>query len=283
MVKNLARLSVFVVLVLTISSAKADSFFAKIRGNACENVTLNETRSTTRYKAYDKAALQAVKSSSLRNQLSTLDEHTFNVLAYRLADKALNDVTIITTKDDEEKICVEISGVLDNQKTKEIIGNFQDKGFNPQNVAQIAEDINTLLPKSIYETDENLPLLFIKNLEYYNHTETAQFTALIKEKIAFEPRVLITDKQELADYFIKPKLMRSQMEKITDDKLRFSMSAKIEVTKIDETVVLSEVQNRYIIIEQKQNPQEIAHKLLQKLLEDCLQKMSKRINGLQKY
>ena len=124
-----------------------------VRGTACADVSAEQTRSEIRYRAYDKAVLLAVKNSPyVRQEAASMDDYGYNVLAYRLADKALNDITVITVRDDNEKICLEVSGELDQEKTNAVLRTKQPE-FNPANVAQIAEKIKRELPKSMYETD----------------------------------------------------------------------------------------------------------------------------------
>ena len=140
-----------------------------------------------------------------------------------------------------------------------------------------------MLPESTEENETAIPLLYIKNAEFYNHTTTAAYTEKLAEKLSFEPRVLVTENEELADYFIVPKLLQAKLEKIDKDNSRFSMSAVVELQKAGGIVVDSEQQNRYIIISQEENTQEIAQKLMVKLFEDALEVMSGKLNTLLKY
>lgn len=279
----LIKLSVLGMLINTISQAKADSFFIEVRGTACSEINEEQTRSEIRYKAYDKAVLMAVKKCpEVKAVAQNMDDHSYNILAYRIADKALNDVTVITVQDDNEKICLEISGKLAKEQIAEIASTEKLPAFNEDKVEKIAQQVNTVLPKSMYETDSTLPLLYIKEMEYYNGKTTSNFTAKISEQLSFEPRVLVTESQELADYFIAPKLVLSKIEPINETNSRYSMSVMVELRKNDGTLVDSETQNRYIIISKEQNTQEIAHKLIEKLLEDSINALSGKLNSLLK-
>jgi hypothetical protein len=117
-------------------------------------------------------------------------------------------------------------------------------------------------------------------MEYYNQSKSSQYTSIIAEKISLEPRVLVTENKELADYILQPKLILSKMEKINNENSKYSMSVVIEVQKVNGEIVVSQQQNRYIIIENKQDKQEIAHKLLTKLLDEALKNISVKINKL---
>lgn len=279
----LIKLSVLVVLINAIGGAKAGSFFVDVRATACSEINDEQTRSEIRYKAYDKAVLMAVKKCpEVKAVAQNMDDHSYNILAYRIADKALNDVTVITVQDDSEKICLEISGKLAKEKIAEIATTEKLPQFNENKVEKIAQQVNTILPKSMYETDSTHPLLYIKEMEYYNGKTSSVFTAKIAEQLSFEPRVLVTESQELADYFIAPKLVLSKIEPINETNSRYSMSVMIELRKNDGTLVDSETQNRYIIINKEQNTQEIAHKLIEKLLEDGIKALSGKLNSLLK-
>ncbi len=283
MIKKLVWLFVLILLMVKNGNAKIDSLFLPVKGNACANITSDKTRASIRYGAYDRATLSAVKASAyLQKHGASLDDYNYNLIAYRLVDKALHDITVITIRDDNEKICLEISGKLDKAKADEIVQN-KAKPLDEAAVKNIAARVNNTLPKSIYETDETIPLLYIDNLRYYNGTETAFFTPYIAEYLAFEPRVLVTETKELADYLLVPKLLLSQIELVDEKNSRYSMSVVLEVRKSTGELVDSEQQNRYIIIENTQNMQEIASKLLQKLLKDTINTLSGKLNRLLKY
>ncbi len=284
MIKTLIKLSVGVVLISFVSTVRADSFLLPVKSAVCQNVAAGKSPSDTRFEAYDKAAFMAVKTSEyMQKNASGLDDHSYGVLAYKLADKALNDVSIITVRDDEERICLEFSGYLDTQKADAIRQEKAENTFAVQNVKKIAREVTALLPKSIEEDDGAIPLIYIKDVEFYNHETTSAYTAKLAQKLSFEPKVLVTESKELADYFIVPKLLQSKMEKIDGKNSRYSMSVAIELQKTNGIVVDTEQQNRYIIISEEQNRQDIAQKLMAKLLEDALEAMAGKLNTLLKY
>lgn len=281
MVRKPILLSVLTVLISLIDTTKADSFLLPIKSSVCMDVTIGKTRSDIRFEAYDKAAFVAVKSSAyMKQKANTLEDHSYDVFAYRVADGALNDISLITLRDDEEKICLEFSGVLNTKRADEIFMNSDTTSIEPNSVRKIAHKVNSLLPKSLYETDSTIPLIYIKDVEFFNNTATPAYTTKIAQQLSFEPRVLVTENKELADYYIVPKVLLAKSEKIDDKHSRFSMSVTVELQKINGVVVDKEEQNRYIIISDEQNTQEIAQKLLIKLLEDAISAMSRQLNSL---
>lgn len=281
--KKFIKLSVWVAVANVAIAVRADSFLLPVKSSVCTEITQDKTRSEIRYQTYDKAAFMAVKTSSYMQQhASKLDDHSYNLLSYKLVDKALNDVSLTTLKDDDEKICLEFTGNLDTQKADKLLASEGNKGFNPENVKEIAQEITANLPKSLYETNETIPLLYIKELEFNNHTTTNKYTDILTQKLSFEPRVLITESSDLADYFLVPKLLLAKVEKIDDENSKFSMSVCIELQNTAGVLIDSKQQNRYIIISNKKNIQEIAQKILIKLLEDATDNLTGQLNNLLK-
>jgi hypothetical protein len=117
-------------------------------------------------------------------------------------------------------------------------------------------------------------------MEYYNHTKTSAYTGKINEQLSLEPNIITTDNEELADFYLVPKLLLSKIERINSENSRYSMSVALELWAKGGVLINTERQNRYIIIENSQNPQEIAKKLLLKLLEDAVNNLSLKIKNL---
>lgn len=280
MMKKIKKLSVLI-FVIYAKMSYADSFLLPVNSTACTEITKQYTRAEIRYQTYDKASLLAIKSSPyIQDILQKYDDHNYNVIAYRLADKALINVNVKTKQDNHEKICLDLSASIDKRTVDVIIKNENIKPFAPQNVEKIVENVNQEIQKTLYEVDNTIPLIYINDMEYYNQSKSSQYTSIIAEKISLEPRVLVTENKELADYILQPKLILSKMEKINNENSKYSMSVVIEVQKVNGEIVVSQQQNRYIIIENKQDKQEIAHKLLTKLLDEALKNISVKINKL---
>ena len=127
--------------------------------------------------------------------------------------------------------------------------------------------------------DHIIPLIYVGNMEYYNRTETSAYTRQICEQLALEPKIIVTDDENLADYYIKPKLLQSKMEQINTENSRYSMSVALELWSKGGILINSEQQNRYIIIENSQNAQEIAQKLLTRLLKEAVNNMLLKIKN----
>jgi len=129
--------------------------------------------------------------------------------------------------------------------------------------------------------DQIIPLIFIKDMEYYNRTTTAAYTSKIAEQLSLEPDVIITEDESMADYYLQPKLELSKIERINYESSRFSMSVAVELWAKGGVLIDSEHQNRYIIIKSDENPQEIAKKMLLKLLSEAINNIVLKIKNNQ--
>ncbi len=131
--------------------------------------------------------------------------------------------------------------------------------------------------KDIYQKESKLisrdyiiPMIYVEEMEYYNGKKSPAYTQKIIRKLALEPSVIIVDKKDLADYFLIPKLKKSKIESINRENSRYSMSIALELWSKGGVLINTEHQNRYIIIKKSQDPQEIAKKLLSKLLDEAV-------------
>jgi len=129
--------------------------------------------------------------------------------------------------------------------------------------------------------DHIIPLIYIDNMEYYNNKTTNAYTQKIAEQLSLEPKLIVTEDKSLADYFLKPKLIQSKIEPINSENSRYSMSVVVELWAKGGILIEKEQQNRYIIIEHSQNPQKIAKKLLNKLLEEAISNFILKIKNNQ--
>ena len=280
MIKSYLKLSFLFLLVVKPSIAE-DSFSLNIKANACSKIEGTQTKYDAKFKASDKAILLAVKNSSyIKSKNLTINDYDYTLLSYKIADRALINPTMSTTLETKDKVCMEVTGLLDKKKTDEILKDYGYKELKEDKIKEIVEDINQNLPKSIYEADDKIPLLYIKDLEFYTNKTTTNYTNTILEELSFVPRILVTDKEDLADFYIVPKMLQSSIDVIDDKNSRFSMSVKVEIRSPDNTLVQDVTKNRYIIIENTEDNQQMAQKMLNKLLKEALSSLKDKLSIL---
>lgn len=274
MLQKILKLSAFCLCMFCYSYSNADSFFEPVKATVCEEVTPDTNKTDVRYNAYDKAILQAIKNNQyIKNKASDLDDHQYNIIAYKISDTVLSDVDIKTIEDNDEKVCVELFGIINKKEVDEI---FADSfGKKTKSIEEIAEEIKEKMPNSSIT-----PLIYINDVLYYNNTKSGAYTQKIAEFISLEPNVLVSDNQELSDYIIQPRMTLSKLEKLDEKNSRYSMSVVVEVKKQDGSIIATKQKNRYIIIDNSDNKQDVAGKLLLKLIKEGIKDLSPIINNL---
>lgn len=140
-------------------------------------------------------------------------------------------------------------------------------------------DSFSLSEKETAPADHIIPLIYIDNIKFYNGSSSAAYTKKIAEQLAFEPKIIITEEEQMADYILIPKLLQSRIEPISAENSRYSMSIALELWSKGGILIDSIRQNRYIIIENMQNQQQIAQKLLIRLLTETVSVLSLKIKN----
>lgn len=275
------KLSAVVLFMLISIVSKADSFFLPIKSDVCINNNNNEEKQDLIFKLNDKAALVAVKSSDyVKNKALSYNDYEYTLIAYKIVDNALNDTSHEITKENENKICLSFNASLDKQKADKLFENFKKSNIDKTKIKEIANNINQTLPKSIYENNIRTPLIYIDDLEFYNNTKTPKYKDHIKEQLIFEPSILITEKKDLADFYLNSKVVKSSIDKIDEKNSKFSMAVELKINNSENKEILKETKKRYIIIDNSLKNQEIAHKMLIKLLNEALSSLKDKINLL---
>lgn len=276
------KLSVFVSLLFFISAANAGSFLLPVKALSCTEKNKAKTSAEMYAEAYDKAALVAIKSSTYMEQKGLeLDDHGYNELAYRLIDKALKNVFVATTSENENKICLELNAEIDTLKADEIVATHNVKVLSSENIEEIVKEVNILYPDKAGNSDNLKPLIYIDNMIYFNGKKSSRFKEDIREYLSFKSEILITDKKELADYILQPHLLHSSINKIDEDKGRYNMSLAVEIQDMYGNIISSDRQNRYIIINKGEDTQQLAYKMMLKLLKEALSNLSNTFKNLQ--
>ncbi len=272
MVINKFCLIVFFVLLNT-HIVLADGEYFDISSDACETVMNGESKSSTRLRASDKATFMAVKKLE---QLKTIDEnlsdHDFNVLVYRFVDEYIEDLSVSTTADEENKICVTVNGKILADNINSVKVEFEQNKKEPQTdevqeIKKIVEDVNNDL-RVKPENPESLALVHVKQLEYFNGSKSVKYANLLKKHLDNNPYFYLTDDAEIADYVITPKVLKVAVDALDAGNNRLHMALVLEITGIEKEIV-SEYQNRFVLFGAEEDKQQIASRLISKLIEQA--------------
>ncbi len=274
-------LGVVVFTLLLCFEAKADELESlEIKANACEKAFANESLSSARVRAVDKAVFLGIKNlPELESDRMTLNEHDLNVMIYRLVDDFVEDLSSKVLKSEDEKVCVEIKGYINplhiNEVRKEFDLRRQSTDSTEELLEEIAQNVNDAFavhPQNL----EGVALVYVEPLVYYNGKISHKHANNLKEKIKDNPYYFLTDDKELADIKVTPKLLKAKVDALDETHKRFQMVVSLEVSGLkDAPTVIS--QNRFLLFDASEDEQEIAGRLLDKLLEAAGADLIRRI------
>lgn len=242
----------------------------ELQANACEKSIEGESLSSTRTRAADKATFLGIKGlKEIEEDKKRLDEHDLNVMIYRLVDEYVENLNVKTTKQEKDKVCVEVTGLIDPQNIKSVRADFttQASVVSEESAQKAAEDVTkeiAIRPNN----PENLALVFIDQVTYYNGTESPKQTSFLKNLFKDNPYFYLTEDKELADYTIFPKLLKAKVDALDSSHKRLQMVVTLDVSGIEPDIT-SVHQNRFLLFSAEDDEQEIAARLIKKLLDQA--------------
>ena len=270
----IVRLLLFFMLFQTymLDAYANEAEYVDLNSQACEKVMSGESKSSTRLRASDKAVFLAVKKLDQLSELEkTLSDHDLNVLIYRFVDEYIEDLSIKTTEDTADKVCVDVTGriLLNNIQSvkEEYTINHTNPDIKKHEVKQIIEEVKQEL-KIKPDNPESLALVHVKQLEYFNGTKSLKYANLLKQNIDGNPYFYLTEDSEIADYIITPKILKAKVDALDASNKRLHMALVLEITGLEKEIV-SEYQNRFVLFGAEENDQKIASRLISKLIEQA--------------
>ena len=173
MIHQFIKLSVFCFFVIFSKTVNADSFFY-LRSQVCEKNLEGYTKAELRSKALDEASFNAVKNYIVAtDEYKNIDDYVFDSVSYQIADNLLKDVSLLTIKEDETEICIEMNAKINTDEFNLFMKQHNFKNLDKEKAKNIADTV-----KSIYPEVE-IPQIYISNLEFYNNTQTSKYTSQI--------------------------------------------------------------------------------------------------------
>ncbi len=88
---------------------------------------------------------------------------------------------------------------------------------------------------------------------------------------------LLVDNPGSAAYVLQPKVLKAKIDALNSQTKRIQMVVSLELKMQSASVSFSEHQNRFVLFENGENEQEIAQKLLHKLLRNSGRKLFAKI------
>ncbi len=282
-----------------------DTAVISLFGKACETIKTGEAKSSVRVRATDKASFKSVENiSELSAYRDKLSAHDFNVLVYGIVDNYIEDLSVKTTKQGNDEICVETTGFLHSDNIlKAIDDNYQKFAVKPSDIQETPdypqaldiEDETALVPSvtdfppapvlpeatlseenvdaeqpvppapSEESTGDGLSKVFIEKTKFFNGMTTNAYFEDLKEIILQKAGVTVTTDKNSADYILKPEVLRAKVDPINTQTNRLQMVISLELYNTRKETSVTEHQNRFILFESSKDEQSVASSLMKKL------------------
>lgn len=247
------------------------------QANTCEKALDGESPSSVRIRAVDKAVFLGLKSlKELDADRMRLNDFEFNAMIYRLVDDYVEDLSSKVTSSTEGKICVEVSGYINPNNIALVQNEFQSSASsNDETVAVVADEVTKALSLKP-QNPQNLALVYINDLRYDNGAVSKKYATFLKDKMKDNPYYYLTDEQDLADYIITPKFLKGKVDALDATHKRLQMVIVLDVEGLEDSPQ-SISQNRFLLFSSEEYEQDIAKRLLKKLLEASAQEAVRQI------
>lgn len=138
------------ILLLSVQTATAEDGSTIIQGSSCEQIKQDESKSTARARATDKASFKAISDmASLSRYKNEMDSHDFNVLVYQIVDNYIEDLSTKTTEQTTDKICVAVSGYVSQNNVQQAVDEFFSAQSQPAQANNISAEETSAMSEAI--------------------------------------------------------------------------------------------------------------------------------------
>lgn len=113
---------------------------------------------------------------------------------------------------------------------------------------------------------EEKAYVYVGPVEFNNNTHSAKPSQVLKDMFADTAGYQLVDNPAAAGYVFLPKVLKAKIDSLNSQTKRIQMVVSLELQVQNASVSFSEHQNRFVLFESGEKEQEIAQKLLHKLL-----------------
>lgn len=124
---------------------------------------------------------------------------------------------------------------------------------------------------------ERKAYVYVGPVEFNNNTHSTKPSQVLKDMFADTPGYQLVDNPGAAAYALFPKVLKAKVDSLNSQTKRIQMVVSLQLQVRDSSVSFSEHQNRFVLFESGENEQEIAQKLLHKLLRKAGRTLFSRI------
>lgn len=289
-----------IVLLIAINSAKAedmmldssslDDSVTAVYGVACENIRDDEALSSARVRVTDKASFIAIQEiEELSSFKKEINDHDFNVLVYNIVDNYLEDMAVRTTSKDNQKICVEVTGYIQekniiksiNETLQKVSAPDEEQEFesNP-NLEDIIVDATEKSKERIPDARDFASKIYFAPTEFFDKSKSEAYKPILQKYFSSLGLDYVED-TSVATYIITPKILRAKVDPINKDTSRLQMVISLELKITEEDDTHTSHQNRFVLFTNETGEQNAARSLLEKLFAKAAEEIVEKISQLE--
>lgn len=249
----------------------SEVIFEKIGADACDDKHSDDDVKMAENRAIDKASLSAVKLSGvIQKQHPNLGTHSLDLITYRIVDEHLEDVEKDVTLNDENRVCVKIHANLriSEDELNELIHEYKrNEVIEGTEVVEVAEKVQDKI-RVRPSNEQDRKLVYIDDMVMWNDSHTDHYTPYLTELFSHSEYYYVTQNKALADFVIIPELAKADVDVLDEKNHKMHMVVKLSVEDQNEKAIegLGDQQNHFTLFEANDNEQNVADKLIIKLL-----------------
>lgn len=253
-----------------------------VTADACDDRQRGDDVQTAENRAVDKASLAAVKVSGIIQEFyPDLSASALDTIAYRIIDEYMLDAKHTVKLADGDRVCVNVEAdvSLTRRQLEELVNEYRNSEAPEEQIEAVAAQINSstsFKPQKLTEKK----LLYIRKMSFWNGEETGHYQDLLTGLFSHSEYFYVTNDADLADYQVRPRLLKSEVDEIDAEHHKMQMRVELEVTSdtLDDFLPITAKQVHFILFAADKDEQEIADELLRKLLTKAAEEAGSKIN-----
>lgn len=179
---------------------------------------------------------------------------------------------ILSTND----VNLEVEDETSEQKTNETSASDSAVAESPAVKSTPDEALSTAptIPTPMIEYTANV---YVGPVEFNNNTHSSKPSQVLKDMFADTDGYRLVDNPQAAMYAFYPKVLKAKVDSLNSQTKRIQMVVSLQLQVKDSNISFSEHQNRFVLFESGEKEQDIAQKLLHKLLRKAGRKLFDKV------
>ena len=265
--------------------------------SVCEKIAADESLSSARNRAADKAAFHALEIlpaiAAFRDKVAA---GAFNTKIYELADNYLQNYRLIANRNQNGDICVTVNADVSLAKIKSAFAapvtssEAQPLTADENNINlppkpditinhSIAYQENDAVAKVAPTPQTNMPpsrplaVVLVERTEFFDGTSTDKFYPYLRDDLMQLKGLEVTNTPDNPDYVLKTKVLKAKVDSLNAQTSRLHIVVSLTLTDTKTNQSQTEHQNRFILFENSDDAQSTAAGLIRKLFTGGVNKL----------